>query len=459
MDQVQKVIAVFEPTGPEAQVTDIIKTLSVRELVDYLMGRQRLQNAIASAEVATYAPEEQAEAHAEASRRIAAAQSQQTPSPAAPAVSAPEGYVIARSKNLTEFFTAASAYDCAKWVDVDGATVYISETQAAEAVKKLWKTGQFQAKLVTLAEAKKKKNPSEEIVKKDHRKQADTCHDVKKPAMVEMAGDEECEMVVPMVGAEQEEKAYRPARFIDGAHVEYKGESYTVRKTENGVATLSSVNAPDVVVQVNDKDPEVREVTQEAFKMPARPAGDKRQDTPGDQHPPNLDKEPYKVADTMTPGYFKDPTYVKQSPQPQDDLNMAVGMDHDEVVRVPAELKKMLRDTIKEFSDLADWHDGKGDDDAAYCKTVANALNELGEILHFTAYENEEVTVGCVKKAQIFLNSLMGPIAVRIPEPVRDWIYYGGRRKSLKDLYNLARDKSEAELMKNVRGDQWRKSK
>ena len=259
---------------------------------------------------------------------------------------------------------------------------------------------------------------------------------------------------------DEEERSYRPARFLDGAHVQYKNQAYTVRKTENGVATLTSDMNPDITVRVDDKDPEIQAVTEATkYKMPARPAGDKRQDTPGDQTPPNLDKEPYKVDHQLTPGHFNDPTYVEQKPQPQDDLNMAVGMDHDEVVRVPTEFNKMLKDMIKKFNDDADWHAGKGDDDAAYCKTVADALNELGEILHITGYENEEMTVGCVKKAQLFMNSLMGPIQVRIPEPIRDWINYGGRRKSLKDLYNLARDKSEADLMKDVRGDKWRLKK
>lgn len=462
-----------------------------------------------------------------------------------------EGFVVSRNKHLTEFFTATSSYDRASWVDVSEATVYHTDIQAADAVKKLWQSGQFGANAIPLTEAKSKKkvSPSEKIIKKDERKEADMCFDVKKPAMTEMADcsyedceyalqpveDEEwgkedvirhqgrCYRVVPMHGSEgeesastrdeqesylkhrheviskavaaehgaddedeeseatkreqksylkhrhevraaaiaaehgeEEERAYRPARFLDGAQVHYNGEDYTVRKTENGVATLSSNTDPDMNLRVDDKDPEIRNIENESleeetkFKMPAKPAGDQRQDTPGDQVVSNLGK-PYDSEEVE----FEDPNKVKQD---DEDLNTAVGEDHDDTVRVPAQFKKLLKDVIDEFSECADWNAGKSDDDAAYCKTVADALQEFGEILHLTGYENEPCTVGCVKKAQLFMNSLMGPIQVRIPEEIRDWVDYGGRRKTLKDLYNLARDKSDAEINKEVRGPQkWAK--
>ena len=68
--------------------------------------------------------------------------------------------------------------------------------------------------------------------------------------------------------------------------------------------------------------------------------------------------------------------------------------------------------------------------------TVHAAMTELYDYL-------EVGTVEAIKMAQIKLTSFMNPITTNIPPSVRDFIYRGGRKPSLKDLFDMKRNKEQ----------------
>jgi len=74
-----------------------------------------------------------------------------------------EGYVIARNKKQDEFFTASSAYDKPKFVDLTEATIYPTAQGAADATKKLWVSGSFSAKVIPINELTIEFNPVDSI--------------------------------------------------------------------------------------------------------------------------------------------------------------------------------------------------------------------------------------------------------------------------------------------------------
>ncbi len=173
----------------------------------------------------------------------------------------------------------------------------------------------------------------------------------------------------------------------------------------------------------------------ETFRMPARP------DKQGNAKPtentnliPNLKEPKYMEIDLDDP--------VGAVSKPFTDLDYATAYQHGEKVPVPGNVKAALRDSIETFRKAADYNNGRDDAQASFCMTVCSALEELQDHLN-------QGTVDGVKQAQIKVSSWMNPITTNIPEVVRDFVYYGGRKKSLRDLFDIK--KGEAMLAK-VRG-------
>lgn len=63
-----------------------------------------------------------------------------------------QGFVIARNKIKSEFFSTRGTYSRPAWIKLDEATVYYSADVAQNIVKKLYQNGNFAAKIVPLSE-------------------------------------------------------------------------------------------------------------------------------------------------------------------------------------------------------------------------------------------------------------------------------------------------------------------
>lgn len=115
-----------------------------------------------------------------------------------------------------------------------------------------------------------------------------------------------------------------------------------------------------------------------------------------------------------------------ESPNQLDHLEPSPTDDHDKKVTVPAALKTALRDQAaqarKEAKEL-----GVADRDAKwFYENLAKMFEEL--LGHL-----EGGTVLDIKKAQIFMTSLMGPMLHKIPAEVVSFVAKGGADRTLKD--------------------------
>lgn len=139
--------------------------------------------------------------------------------------------------------------------------------------------------------------------------------------------------------------------------------------------------------------------------------GDKVWDVPA--NPENdRDESPHQLADPMSAG---------TSPQDQ-----SVG---DEApLKVPANIKKALQDEINQARAEAEKLDVYNKDAKVFYHDLANAFEDLLNHL-------KGETVGDIKKAQIYMTSLMGPMLHKVPATVVNFIARGGKNRSLKDYY------------------------
>lgn len=106
--------------------------------------------------------------------------------------------------------------------------------------------------------------------------------------------------------------------------------------------------------------------------------------------------------------------------RPVTNLTYATAHDHEEKVSVPAEIKSSLKKVIDKF--MVNKED-------SYSLTAGMALQELLDVL-------EVGTVEAIKRAQLKMTSIMSPITNHIPDNVRLYIVKGGRKDTLKDVFD-----------------------
>lgn len=123
------------------------------------------------------------------------------------------------------------------------------------------------------------------------------------------------------------------------------------------------------------------------------------------------------------------PTDKDESPNQLDALGDPSQSDHETKVRVPAEIKSALRNEIADIRKKIDTLGGNDRDSKQFYIDLSNAFEELLGYL-------EIGTVIGIKKAQIFMPTLMGPILHKIPAEVVNFIAQGGQQRSLKDYVN-----------------------
>jgi len=120
-------------------------------------------------------------------------------------------------------------------------------------------------------------------------------------------------------------------------------------------------------------------------------------------------------------------------PTSQLDDKGAQSMD-DEVnkVKVPKSILKSLKGAAKAFEDDAEKVASTGHSAQEKKQHMIDTAAAFNELLGFL----EGGTIMDIKKAQIYVSSLMGPMVHSLPDGIWDFISKGGQSRSLKDYMN-----------------------
>lgn len=335
-----------------------------------------------------------------------------------------EGYVIARNRARKEFFTSSSAYDRPVWTPVAEATVYMTAEMAQAAAVKLAKRGAYESRIVSLKEA----------LTLDDLKAASATGgtvDLAPKMSIEMPGEDP---LASGAGDEMEVDVQPDGEGGMEMVAQDQGDACetcmhcpcTCDPDEDGVDELvdAQINgempAPGDDM-VGDEDPLASRARMESATMPAKPPLDAA---------PSENKTTAVDLPAVPKIEYKDPAH--KFDKPDTDLTTSGAQEHDEKVKVPAEVMSDLRSTISDFQKCADLTNGRDDAKGSFCMTVVAAFEELEDLLKVG-------TVEAVKMAQVKMTSWMNPITSHLPVSVQKFIYMGGRKPTLKDLFDAKR--------------------
>lgn len=311
-----------------------------------------------------------------------------------------QGYVIARNRARNEFFTASSAYDRPQWKPVAEATVYPTAELAQSAVVRLAKHGAYEARLMHVSETFEFELPPQ---------------DGGEPEQMEVDMMPGKDGDVEMVAQTQEE----PCDVCTHCPCTCDGDTDGVDDIVD--AEVMGDEASDAALMgASDLDRLAARIGESAT-MPAKPQAD------GTPAPNNKTAVDLKAPEVIK---YKDASaeHEAESSQP--------GMKHDDKVKVPPEVLSDLQKVIDEFAKCADTNSSRNDDKASFCMTVTDAFTEVKELI-------SQGTVESVKAAQIKVTAMMNPISAYLPVSVQKFIHMGGRKPSLKDLFDAKRTKVE----------------
>lgn len=332
------------------------------------------------------------------------------------------GFLISRSKANREFFTAASAYDRPQWKPLKEATVYPTADLAQNAVVKLFKNGCYEARLVPVAEAITFEFPNGEEVTTPHtgkksvlptgNQYPDEEHtldpgSVEQDGSGEMTADDNDE-VCPICGhspctcGEHEDQ--------DDIDTEQQFDD-RIRDRRAGHAELEP--GEHDILGYRESQESKSCVVENAFTMPAKPQADAQ---------PSENK-------TTAKDYKSGVEKIKFSqPAMTDDAVDFGGDEQSEKVSVPSEVITDLKAKIAEYEKVAEMSNMRDDARASFALTAAEAMKTL-------LADIEESTVESIKRAQINMSSWMSPITNNVPASVQKFVYRGGKKPTLHDLF------------------------
>lgn len=339
------------------------------------------------------------------------------------------GYLIENLLNKKHYFTSTSSYDRPRWVEANQASVYESADSAERAMKKMIKYGVNSVRLVNLSELSITQppvdlppedempedqlamdlppedipaddaSPEDEMVAQD---QVDAPIDSE--YRTDITSDEHQEgdeinidelppedaigqdpMADELSPEENEEITNKSSGFSRGHSVSYKGMKYVVVADDgNGNLQIAQADAPTKIIRVNAS--ELLPVSESA----------------------TIDSPAVKGED------------IAGAP--------------DEKITVPANVKSGLDSVIQKYSDEAKTFTGRDDARASFAMTIADAAAELKELI-------SAGTVESIKQAQIKYSTYMNAITTNFPAEVVKFIASGGRKPTLKDLFDSKRAK------------------
>lgn len=359
------------------------------------------------------------------------------------------GYVIAKNKSLGEFFISSSAYDRPHWVPLSEATAYPTAEMAQAATTKLYKSsGAYEARLISFNEAMDFAFPDAaeqdiglDSVDSKEKKRMVAQSQGMDPSIDPDADDE--------MGLADED---RPDDEEDTADIEGMVDS-----------ELGNGGEPEI------GDPEMDPMGSDSDALPDDlPGEDDREFDDEDSdlapydaipHPDDYDNQggrhgmresatmPKKPGPDAKPSENKTTANtMKATPEIKYSSNAVdseageaekVSMAHEDKVKVPANVSKDLKAVIAEFEKTAKFANTRDDAKASFCMTVVEAFKQLLDYLDMG-------TVESIKLAQIHMTSLMSPITQHLPVSVTKFIVSGGRKPTLKDLFDDKRQEAKA---------------
>lgn len=330
-----------------------------------------------------------------------------------------EGYVVARNRGRTQFFTASSAYDRPVWTPIAEATVYLTADMAQRAAVKLATNGQYEARIVPVAEAMELSMPAPASRPEE---------DVPNAGGLDVEVQPDGEGGLEMTAQEQEPACEVCSHCPCTCDTDTDGVDDIVDAELAGqMHGDGSLDAQgDEMSSLDPLRPRMESAT-----MPAKPMAD---GAAADNKDTALDTKKAPVIK------YKD---AASSQEETDDEKLTKsGADaHDSKVPMPADVKSDLDAAIKAFNDDAETFKDRDDAKSSFSMTVADALDELRDLLTIGTAES-------MKRAQIHLGTLMNPITMHIPGSVLKFLHYAGRKPTLKDLFDKkkveARQLSEA---------------
>lgn len=336
-----------------------------------------------------------------------------------------KGYAIAKNSLKQEFFTSTSAYDRAKWIPITEATAYATIEQAENALKKLYRYGQIQARVVPLSEMNLDFDPIEgrEDELPPEGGEGDLPlgdelggEDELPPEGGEGSGDDEDSMDAEATGEVCPDCEHDPCTCED------KPDEDDL-DSDDLEGEMSGDLGDDVTLGDDEFDGASDDLEAELggeLEQEADPRFDGRRLGMASLSPmggPRMESvETVKVKDPAVTG--------------KDGNDFA--SPNDTKVKIPAGVMSDLSSTSAKFKKEADLN--KTDDArATFCLTVSGAMDELKS-------ELEDGTVEAVKRASLKLNGMMNAITTHVPDSVKKFIATGGQKPSLKDMFNAKRE-------------------
>lgn len=364
------------------------------------------------------------------------------------------GYLIENLLNKKHYFTSTSSYDRPRWVEASRASVYESADSAERAMKKMIKYGVNSVRLVNLSELSITQHPEdlppEDIPADDASPEDEMVAQDQVDAPIDseyrtdIASDEYQEgdeiNIDELPSEENEEITNKSSGFSRGHSVSYKGMKYVVVADDgNGNLQIAQSDAPTKIIRVNasellpvhESEKPVTELTDDELKRLIR-----IKTKNGLAH--NLSKSAMDRLSAAKAEQARRRASVKESAdvvsEPASSNDVDVSGDPETKVSVPAEAKNGLSAIIQKYTDEAEKFNGRDDARASFAMTVAAAASEIKELL-------DQGTVEALKQAQIRLSSFMNPITSLFPAETLKFISSGGRKPTLKDLFDSKRAK------------------
>lgn len=316
------------------------------------------------------------------------------------------GYLIARNRAEDSFFTSASSYDRPRWTPLKESKVYATAELADAATKKLMRHGAYEVRIVSLAEAmsfefpdaadKTATLPNQEQDKKNGmvaNDQEETCPSCDRCPCECHEGDD----------PDSENSADLEAVVDDAAGISPEG-----RNTEAGEDLAKRLSAGKGGLG-------------ESATMPAKPPLDAK---PDENDKTVVDVKPVEKIKYSNPSTVSDDEDTK--------MFQTGALPNDAKVKVPSEVMADLSAAIATFDECAEFSKSQNDDKASFCMTTAEAFKSIQQDLKLG-------TVAGVKAAQIKVTSWMNPITSHLPVSVQKFIYMGGRKPSLLDMFDQKR--------------------
>lgn len=347
------------------------------------------------------------------------------------------GYVIAKNKGLNEFFTSSSAYDRPRWVAIAEATTYPTAELADLASKKLYKSsGAYEARVVpvqNLSEARGRDMSFAEQPYDDSDPEG-----VMPDGEVGGVGDEmdasgEDKMVAKDQGSDPsiDPEADDEIGLADEEHpddAEDVGDIEDMVDQQLGDDEMvddEGMPLDDGTVGMPGEDDEIEGAPELGFD-----------DAPSDDHAfnPETARRRGMTESVDTAKQVKPTPVIKyKDASPAIDATPTVDQAHEDKIKVPANVKSELKAAIAEFEKAAKFANTRDDAKAQFCMTVVEAFKELLDYLDIG-------TVESMKLAQVHMMSWMNPITNHLPVAVQKFVMMGGRKPTLKDLFDSKRE-------------------